>query len=262
MPASGQAFYIPGVGYCMGWGTTVGNGIEGWAPGALFVHTDGSAGTTNYINEGSVTTATFAAVAALTAAQEALLGATAGTATASTALILNASGLVDAGTLRLDDMTPGTGISVVATAICEHSVVKVGGLYRTTILADLTGLKSSAAKDIIGKDATANCHWGQITAAKNGTIFAGKMTCLEAPTTGEEDIDLYCATEDTGTEDTDIEGLAETKLLDAGDDWTLGMVKGLSAFPAADKYLYLVGSGSGADAEYATGIFEIELWGK
>jgi hypothetical protein len=147
--------------------------------------------------------------------------------------------------------------------IIQHSVVKVGGLYKTTILVDLTGLNSNTAKDIIGKDGrTANCHIGQITAAKNGTIFAGKITCLEVPATGVDDIDLYSATVGTGAEDTDIEALVETKLLDAGAAWTLGMVKGLSAFPAADEYLYLVGSGAGADGTYSTGILEIELWGK
>lgn len=29
-------------GLCLGMGKTVGNGVEGWAPNALFVHTDGS----------------------------------------------------------------------------------------------------------------------------------------------------------------------------------------------------------------------------
>jgi len=42
-----------------GFGTTVGNGVEGWAPGALFIDTDGSAGLQQYVNEGSVTTASW-----------------------------------------------------------------------------------------------------------------------------------------------------------------------------------------------------------
>jgi hypothetical protein len=163
----------------------------------------------------------------------------------------------------LADMTPGTGISAVATAICEHSVVKVGGLFKTTILIDLTGLNSGDADhDIIGKADTANCHIGQITAAVNGTIFAGKVTCLEAPTGGEPDIDLYSATVATGTEEALVTDLTETALLDAGADWTAGATKVLSAYPAANGYLYLAASGGVTNDTYTAGILLIELWGK
>jgi len=42
-----------------GVGTTVGNGIQGWAPGAIFVHTDGTEYTLVYRNVGSKTAATW-----------------------------------------------------------------------------------------------------------------------------------------------------------------------------------------------------------
>jgi hypothetical protein len=162
----------------------------------------------------------------------------------------------------LDDMTEGSGITGATGLTCEHSVEKVGGLYKTTIVIDLTGLNSGGTDgDIIGKNGgTANCHIGQITAAKNGTIFAGRMTCLEVPTGGSPDIDLYSATESTGAEDAAISGLEETALLTAGGNWTLMQFKPLTAFPAADKYLYLVGNSG--DATYTAGIYEITLWGK
>jgi hypothetical protein len=161
-----------------------------------------------------------------------------------------------------DDMTEGTGISDAANEICEHCVTRFGGLYKTEIVIDLTSLNSSAAGDIIGKNTTANCHLGQITAAKNGTIFAGRVTCLETPATGEPDIDLYSATESGGTEDDPVSGLNETALMEAAADWTAGTVKVLTAYPAANEYLYLVGSGGGTDATYTAGIFLIELWGR
>lgn len=44
-------------GRAFGAGTTVGNSIEGWAPSALFVHTDGGAFTRVYINHGTKATA-------------------------------------------------------------------------------------------------------------------------------------------------------------------------------------------------------------
>jgi len=162
----------------------------------------------------------------------------------------------------LDDMTEGSGITGAVGLTLEHSVEKVGGLYKTTIVIDLTGLNSGGTDgDIIGKNGgTANCHIGQITAAKNGTIFAGRMTCLEVPTGGSDDIDLYSATEATGAEDAAISGLEESALVTAGAAWTLILSKALTAYPAADKYLYLVGNVG--DATYTAGIFEIVLWGK
>ena len=97
--------------------------------------------------------------------------------------------------------TAGTGITSGSGTVYAASVIKTGGIYHTKILIDLTGLASSGSGDIIGKAATANCHIGQITAAVNGTVLGGKMTCLEAPGGGDPDINLWYADEATGTED-------------------------------------------------------------
>ena len=115
--------------------------------------------------------------------------------------------------------------------------------------------------DIIGENpGVANCHLGQITAAKNGTIVAGRLTCLKAPATGATDIDLYSATEATGAEDAAIAGLTETQLCNSG-VLSAGTVVMLTAFPAANEYLYLVNQ-AGTDAAYSAGLLLIELWGK
>jgi len=163
-------------------------------------------------------------------------------------------------------MTAGTGITTGTGTIYQARVTKIGGLFKTEILIDLTGLNSSAAADVIGKQATANCHIGQITAAVNGAIFAGRMSCLETPAGGEPDIDLYSSDVATGTEDVAITHAdlgTEAALLDAAADWTAAMApKGLTANPAANSYLYLVGSGGGTDQIYTAGILLIELWGK
>jgi hypothetical protein len=164
------------------------------------------------------------------------------------------------------DMTPGTGISTGTGTICEHRVTKFGTIIKTEILIDLTGLNSSAAADVIGKQATANCHIGQVTAAVNGTIFAGRMSCLETPVGGEPDIDLYTSDVATGTEDVAITHAdlgTEAAILDAAADWTATMApKGFTANPAANQYLYLVGSGGGTDQIYTAGILLIEMWGQ
>ncbi len=161
-----------------------------------------------------------------------------------------------------DDMTEGAGITSATGEICEHRVVRVGGLYKTEILVDLTGLNSGgAADDIIGDDGgAASCHIGQITAAINGAIVAGRVTCFETPTGGDPDVDLYSATESTGAQDAAVTGLTETKLINHG-DWTFEDVDYLDALPAADEYLYLA-CGDVTDADYTAGILLIELWGK
>ena len=174
---------------------------------------------------------------------------------------LTAKGATGLATTAL--MTVGTGISAVTAAIVKHSVVLIGNIYETTIALDLTGLNSGdALYDIIGKAATANCHYGQITAAVNGTILSGYMQCLETPGTGEPDIDLYSANEATGTEDAAVTGLTETALLGTAVDWT-GILapKGITTIPPANDYLYLAASGGGTDGTYAAGKFILKFYG-
>jgi len=159
-------------------------------------------------------------------------------------------------------LSAGAGITGGSGTVYKSEVVKLGDIIHTTIIIDLTGLNSSAAGDIIGKQATASCHLGQITAAVNGTILFGEINCLETPAGGEPDIDLYSATVSTGTEDVAISGLTETALLNTGADWTLTKdPMALTTVPPANGYLYLVGSGGGTDAVYDAGKFLITLWG-
>ncbi len=69
---STQEAYNTPEGYIFGWGTTVGNGVEGWAPGAFYVHSDGAAGAMLYRNTGTKTTATWTVYSTLKA--NAILG--------------------------------------------------------------------------------------------------------------------------------------------------------------------------------------------
>ena len=166
--------------------------------------------------------------------------------------------------LNLESFTngdPGTGISSGTGTVFKSSVQRVGGIIKTSLLIDLTGLASSTTDlDIIGVGAGA-AYLGQITAAKNGTILTGRMTCLEVPAGGADDVDLYSATEATGVFGAGIGTLAETALVTAAGAWTLGLTKGLSAIPAANQYLYLCGGEAGTAATYTAGKFLIELEG-
>ena len=175
-------------------------------------------------------------------------------------------GSTDETAFRMQNITPGTGISTGTNTLYSGNVTVAGDLIKTEIFIDLTGLNSSAAGDIIGvQGGTANCHIGEITSALCGTIVAGTFQSLETPAGGEPDIDLFSATVGTGAEDTAVSDLSETKLLDLGADLAsgnLGTQFALTAFPAADEFLYLVASGGGTDDTYTAGKLLITLYGQ
>ena len=182
-----------------------------------------------------------------------------GTGTETTQMSISSAGFasLDANKLATE---AGTGITGGTGTIYRSSVIREGGIIKTSILIDLTGLRSTASGDIIGVDGTSNvCHIGQITAARNGTILAGRMTCFEAPTGGDPDINVHSATEGTGVEEGAISSLTETLLVNAGDA-TLGSVVIFTAVPAADEFLYLT-LGDTTNADYTAGKLLIELFG-
>ena len=156
--------------------------------------------------------------------------------------------------------TAGTGITTGTGTVYEAGVIKIGEVFHTTILIDLTGLASSGSGDIIGKAATANSHIGQITAAVNGTVLGGKLTCLEAPAGGDPDINLWYADEATGAEDAAITSLTnQVQMCDSG-DLALNSVISIPTPPAADKYIYMV-TGAATNADYTAGKLLIEFFG-
>lgn len=161
------------------------------------------------------------------------------------------------------ELEAGTGVTGGTGTVYRSSVRKEGGIIKTSILIDLTGLDGSATDlDIIGVNGTANaCHLGKITTKRNGTILGGRITCLEVPTGGPDDVDFYAADEATGVEDGGIAALTETALVTAGGAWTLGLSKGLSGLPADGQYLYAVNGEAAAAGTFTAGKFLIELEG-
>lgn len=166
---------------------------------------------------------------------------------------------------KLDDsavvMTPGSGVSSAETY--ASGVFQNGDLIVTRIVVDLTGLVGSATDvDIIGNTGgAANAHFGQITAALNGTIVGGKVTCLEVPAGGADDIDFYSADEGTGAQDALVTSLTETALITSGGAWASGTTKGMTGLPAADEYLYIANGEGSANGIFSAGKFLIELYG-
>lgn len=162
-------------------------------------------------------------------------------------------------------LTPGTGLKGT-NSLYYTSVKQEGDFIKTTIFIDLTDMKSSTTDlDIIGVHASNPAHIGQITAAVNGTLFYGQVTCLETPATGVTDIDFYSATEGTGYFDDGIVSgtYAEAVMLTKGGAWSGApeTPNAFTALPAADKYMYMVGGAAGTVGTYTAGQFMIELWG-
>ncbi len=163
----------------------------------------------------------------------------------------------------LADMSPGSGITLGSGTICEAHVSRHGSLIKTEIFIDMTGLTSGVTiGDIIGVVTEANCHIGKLSAAVNGTIVYGKITCLETPVGGDPNIIFYStATESTGTQDAAVTGLTDEVAFTANGDWTGAIATPivLTALPGVG-YMYMV-DGGGTAIIYTAGQFLLELWG-
>ena len=165
---------------------------------------------------------------------------------------------VNGAVIGLDTMTPAPPIAATA-GFYRSSIVRSGNIIKTSIAIDLTGLASITTNgDIIG--ATGLSHIGQITTAKNGIIVAGQVGCAIVPTTGDDDIDIYAATEGTGALDGAIGDLVETALVASAGAYAIGTVKPFTTLPAANKYLYLT-TGDTTAGTYDAGTIFIEMWG-
>jgi hypothetical protein len=167
-------------------------------------------------------------------------------------------------------MAAGTGITAATGELYKASVYTIGNIIYTKILIDITGLQDSGdPQTIIGNDgAAASSNIGQITAAVNGTIFGGRMTCLEVPTGGHADFDLYSSPTGTGAEAAAIGGLTDTEfILINNGAHTIGKVSPFTDLataanePSAGDFLYLVTQGDGSNATYTAGRLLIEMFG-
>jgi hypothetical protein len=242
--------------------TDVGAKATDWNRGAgthpeLAIHSN-TTPATDYLSIGNHdgTTATIDVVGGTTLALD-IAGTTALSVTAAAVTVTGA--LVVTG----NDLptTAGVGITGAADNFAS-SVTKHGTLFKTTIVVDLDGLNSGGtAHDIIGADGAGVAHLGQITAARNGTIFAGTLTCIETPAGGDPDVDIWDAIEATGVEDTGIAALTGEHQLCNGGDLSAGTVVPLTVYPVANQYLYLT-TEEVTDATYTAGVIIIELWGK
>lgn len=155
------------------------------------------------------------------------------------------------------------GITGGVGTVYKTWVQRLGSIYKTSIIIDLTGLSSSTTDlDVIGQGAAAAAYIAKLTAAECGaTIDAILVTCLEAPAGGVTDIDLYSAVEGTAKFDDGIAALTETALITSGGAWANGTQKGATTCPLSTEYLYLTCGAAGTPAVYTAGKFLIEIFG-
>jgi hypothetical protein len=238
---------IPAIGTTQAYGIAVpADASIGYAPGCIFQDIVNGR---FYINEGTNLSSDFNRFFP-TAFDMALL-------TASVAEL----NYLDAD-LASNILTRGTGVDTAESYV--GAISRIGGLIHTRIVVDLSTLIGSATDlDIIGESAAANCNWGQITAAKSGTLIGGQVTCLEVPAGGATDIDFYSSNVATGVQDviiTDATLGTETALVTSGGAWASGTSKGMTALPTANDYLYII-NGAASGGTFSAGKFLIEFYG-
>ena len=157
---------------------------------------------------------------------------------------------------------PGSGANS-SDNFSSRVTLETTGLRKTEILVDIDGLVSASTdNDVIGDAAgAANAHIGQVLATQFGTVLGGTILCLQAPATGELDIDLY--SNSSGTIAQSANGTGGTALLEVGTNWTVGLFRAMSGVPTANHYLYLtVGTNSTPTAgTYTAGIFLLTFYG-
>ena len=166
------------------------------------------------------------------------------------------------GAVHLSGMTglsAGSGFSDAALYKSWRS--ELGSITKTELLIDLTGIRATAANDIIGNDGAASANIGQYTTAVMGTLFAVHMSCIEAPTGGDPDINLAFADEATLAEDSALSaGTNNGTTLNNGDLAAEKEFWAITGFPAVNQYWYLV-AGAATDADYTAGVIKIDFYG-
>jgi hypothetical protein len=151
---------VPGsAGLLLASGATVpADATRGYQTGCIFQHTDGSAGTAFYVNEGTASSCSFQAVAALTADQEAALPSTAQkavldalTATAAELNLLDLSALTE----TVAEAAKTTGITAASRYVKITGGTGFTGLVLPLPTAAQVGMVKQITLDTIESGAVA-----------------------------------------------------------------------------------------------------------
>jgi hypothetical protein len=197
--------------------------------------------------------------------------ATAGTAEAGKALVLNASKGIS--TITSATITTLTTSAIAQTAIAAtHGPGVIGtgvapttyrrtenGIIITEIKVDLEGLASVAtANDVIGLAAGGNAYLAQYTTAAFGIIFKIEQICVETPAGGDNDVNIVANS--SGTLAYDGAGGA-TYGVNAGDAVAGQVLQNLVQGLTANHYFYLTAGTGDTAAAYTAGQFIFRFHG-
>ena len=135
------------------------------------------------------------------------------------------------------------------------------GVIITQIKFDLTGLGvvGTAANDVIGL-AIGVAYIGRYVVATDGVIYKTELICLEAPTTGDTDINVV----ELASAELIFEANGGTDyVVDGGVAVKGGIVENFVPALTANEYWYLTAGASagGVTGTYATGMFILRIYG-
>lgn len=191
-----------------------------------------------------------------------------GTGAASKAVVLDAG----------EDYTwPNTGVltlGVLATAVeaAEHGAGAIGtaatpktyrwiehGVIVTQTTFDLTGLASVAtANDVIGLAAGGAAYIGRNVEATNGVIFKVEFSCLETPTTGDNDVNVVA----NASASLAYDGAGGTAYLSNSGDLLKGQtIQNLLPGLTEGDYFYLTAGTGDTAGTYASGMYVLTTYG-
>ncbi len=177
--------------------------------------------------------------------------------------------------LTLDDLTvngnmvvtsdtptaTGSGFDAVSPSV---RISNINGEIVTTILVDIGAgsiVSSAATNKFIGEALSNNAYLTKLSSDKNGYIYRATMACIEAPATGDAEIDLYLAINNPSTGG---DAIGELQVIDSGESWVLGKHVDSGSFTitvgAKDYYVGLAHVNI-SDNTYTSGKFIIKLYG-
>ncbi|MBJ23803.1 MAG: hypothetical protein CMB64_03960 [Euryarchaeota archaeon] len=161
-----------------------------------------------------------------------------------------------------------TGGVAPGTKVCswiEHN----GGVIKTSVFLKLEDLETHATAGNrpisggAGGISDSEHFLLQYKKTEMGTLFAGRITCLETiGTGGDKKIGLYSSASGTLDIVEDMSGATHTTLATTSTDLAFDAVIPFSAFPADLDFIYLCGeTASITGTTYTTGSILLELWG-
>tara|TARA_R100000234_G_scaffold61137_1_gene36979 strand:+ start:311 stop:931 length:621 start_codon:yes stop_codon:yes gene_type:complete len=159
------------------------------------------------------------------------------------------------------------GAGAVSTEIAPQTFIQdVGGEIITTILVDLTGLKTkSTAQRVIGLASGGAAYLLEYKASTSGILYKAEMECLELPTGGGDvNLDIDIRAVDADDKEYNSNSSSYRVILNSGGDMAKGQTfESLSCVPNDSDYVYMsTGAAESGDDTYTAGKIVIRLFGR